>query len=149
MQICCLNFTILLWGYSSPLKCSFTCESPHASSGVILKANINQFCIVDCPGAVCNTCSVFAGMDVCRHFSTQTSDDNRGEAAPFWGPSITTLYHMKCTHARPCPTLKSLKNIYLYWDNSFCSDANSLYPSYTTYVLQFSLESFLGQSCFC
>lgn len=38
-------------------------ESRHTSSHVILKVNINQFCIVGCPEAVRNTCSVFAGMD--------------------------------------------------------------------------------------
>lgn len=38
-------------------------ERTHASRCVILKANINQFCIVDWPEATCSTCGVFARMD--------------------------------------------------------------------------------------
>lgn len=89
-------------------------ESPHASSRVILKANINQFCIVDCPGAVCNTCSVSAGMDARKRFPIQTSD-NCEEAAPL--SAITKLYHMRCTHAPPFPTLDLFK-IALFTDKT-------------------------------
>lgn len=108
MQICCLNFTILRWGYSSPPpSVHLHVESPHASNGVILKANINQFCIVDCPGALCNTCGVFARMDVRRCFSTQTCGDN-------WAPLRgLKLYHISCTHALSSPTPRPLFFIYI------------------------------------
>lgn len=71
-------------------------ESPHASSRVILKANINQFCIVDCPRAVCNTCGVFPRMDVPRRISAQTSDDNCEEADSVSLSFIILGAHMPC-----------------------------------------------------
>lgn len=122
-------------------------ESPHASSCVILKANINQFCIVDCPGAVCNTCGVSAGMDVCRRFCTQTSDDNCGEAAPLRGLSIAKLYHVRCTHALPCPTEALF--ISLFTEKTvFALMLIPFIASRYTYVRWFSLVSSWCQSWF-
>lgn len=113
-------------------------ESPHASSCVILKANINQFCIVDCPGAACNTCGVFARMDVRGRFSTRTCDDNYGEAAPQRQFCITKIYHMSCTHALPCSTL-----IYLYLLKTvFALMLIAFVPPIYTHVEWFSLVSF-------
>ena len=71
-------------------------ERPHASSHVILKANINQFCIVDRPRAVINTCSVFVEMDVHRHLSAQTSNDNCEDA------HSVSLSFIVLVHTQPC-----------------------------------------------
>lgn len=114
-------------------------ESPHASNCVILKANINQFCIADCPGAVCNTCGVFGRMDVRRRFPTQTSDDNCGEATSLRGLCISKLYHIRSTHALPCPTLRPFFNEKTVF-------ALMLIPPKYTHIERFSLVCFCWQS---
>lgn len=105
-------------------------ESPHASSRVILKANINQFCIVDWPRAACSTRGVFARMDARTCLSTQTSY-KYGDCCVLLGFIIWGA-HMPC-HSP------------LWYIRISCENSSNLiasFPPRYTHSDQFSLASF-------
>lgn len=93
-------------------------RASHASSCVILKANINQFCIVYWPRAVCSIWCICA----CKRFSSQTSD-NCDLGVPLYG--IIKLY----LHSHTCFVRShsgASLNCFVFQGNFISSTANFL-----------------------